>query len=148
MLPCNKCTEFCKNTLHKNYNSTTYSNITIERTLHKIIITHITFIFTKRSYFKQFKHMMHIIYTQLLCRHLECYKTPGSSFIYPLLSFPLDTSFPGQLPQEPPGCRMAVVMKALAVGSLVSARAQACKCVAHAVPFETAFSFLFCCQVM
>ena len=75
-------------------------------------------------------------------------QTPSSSFISPLLSFPLDTSFPGQLPQEPPGCRMAVVMKALAVGSLVSARAQACKCIAHAVPFETAFSFLFCCQVM
>ena len=34
-------------------------NITKERTLHKIIITHITFIFTKRSFFKQFKHMMH-----------------------------------------------------------------------------------------
>ena len=55
----NLCTEFCKNTLHKSYNFTTYSNITIKRTLHKIIITHITFIFTKRSFFKHFKHMMH-----------------------------------------------------------------------------------------
>ena len=36
-----------------------YSNKTIKRTLHKIIITHITFIFTERSFFKQFKHMMH-----------------------------------------------------------------------------------------
>ena len=65
-MPCNKCTEFCKNTLHKSYNFTTCSNITIERTLHKIIITHITFIFTKRSFFKQ-------IDTQLQCRHLGCH---------------------------------------------------------------------------
>ena len=28
-------------------------------------------------------------------------QTPISSFISPLLSFPLDTSFPGQLAQEP-----------------------------------------------
>jgi len=52
--------------LHKSYNFTIYSNITIERTLHKIIITHITFIFTKRSFFKQ-------IDTQLQCRHLGCH---------------------------------------------------------------------------
>ena len=65
-LPCNDCTEFCKNTLHKSYNHTSYSNKTIERTLHKIIITHITFIFTKRSFFKQFKHMINTIDTQLL----------------------------------------------------------------------------------
>ena len=73
-LPCNDYTTFCKNTLHKSYNFTTYSNITAERTLHKIIITHITFIFTKRSFFKQFKHMMHTIGTQLLCRYLGCHK--------------------------------------------------------------------------
>ena len=73
MLPCNKCSEFCKNTLHKSYNFTSYSNITAEKTLHKIIITHITFIFIKRSFFKQFKHMMHTIDTQLLYRHLECH---------------------------------------------------------------------------
>ena len=59
--------------LHKSYNFTIYSNITIERTLHKIIITHITFIFTKRSFFKQFKHKMHKIDTQLLYRHLGCH---------------------------------------------------------------------------
>ena len=72
-LPCNDYTTFCKNTLHKSYNFTSYSNITAERTLHKIIITYITFIFTKTSFFKQFKHMMHTIDTQLQCRHLGCH---------------------------------------------------------------------------
>ena len=81
-LPCNDCTTFCKNTLHKSYNFTSYSNITVERTLHKIIITHITFIFTKRSFFKQFKHLMHIIDTQLLCRHLGCHNCPCSKIRY------------------------------------------------------------------
>ena len=37
-------------------------------------------------------------------------------------------------------CRMATVMKALAVGSPVSARAQPHKCVAGTVPFETSHS--------
>ena len=60
---------FCKSTLHKSYKCTSYSNITTERTLHKIIITHITFYNDKKILFKQFKHMMHIKHTQLLCRH-------------------------------------------------------------------------------
>ena len=42
-LPCNDYTTFCKSTLHKSYNCTPNSKITAERTLHKIIITHITF---------------------------------------------------------------------------------------------------------
>ena len=83
-LPCNDYTIFFKNTLHKSYNFTTYSNITAERTLHKIIITHITFIFTKRSFFKEFKHMMHTIDTQLLCRHLGCHNRDAP----PLLATP------------------------------------------------------------
>src|SRR6185312_17013475 len=49
---CNDYTIFCKNTLHKSYNSTSYSNITIERTLHKIIITHITFYIYKKILFQ------------------------------------------------------------------------------------------------
>ena len=58
-------------------------NITIERTLHKIIITHITFYNYKKILFKQFKHMMHIEYTQLLCRHLfnYCADTQGVTII-------------------------------------------------------------------
>jgi len=64
---------FAKTPSTKAINFTTYSNTTAERTLHKIIITHITFIFTKRSFFKQFKNMMHTIDTQLLCRHLGCH---------------------------------------------------------------------------
>ena len=71
MLPCNKCTEI----LQKHPPQKLYSEITKERTLHKNIITHITFIFTKRSFFKQMKHMMHKIDTQLLCRHLGCHTT-------------------------------------------------------------------------
>jgi len=51
-LPSNKCTEFCKSTLHKSYNCTTYSNITTERTLHKIIITHRTFYIYKKILFQ------------------------------------------------------------------------------------------------
>ena len=86
-MTCNDYTIFCKNTLHKSYNCTTYSNITIKRTLHKLIITHITFIFTKRSFFKQFNHMMHTIDTQLLCRHLGCHSGhriwPRGSRIWP-----------------------------------------------------------------
>ena len=48
-------------------------------TLHKIIITHITFYNYKKIIFKQFKHMMHIEHTQLLCRHLfnYCADTQG-----------------------------------------------------------------------
>ena len=47
--------------------------------MHKIIITHITFYNYKKILFKQFKHMMHIEYTQLLCRHLfnYCADTQG-----------------------------------------------------------------------
>ena len=51
-LPCNDYTIFCKNTLHKSYNFTSYSNLTAERTLHKIIITHITFNIYKRILFQ------------------------------------------------------------------------------------------------
>ena len=50
---------FCKNTLHKSYKLHNLFNITIERTLHKIIITHITFYNYKKILFKQFKHMTH-----------------------------------------------------------------------------------------
>ena len=50
-------------------------------TLHKIIITHITFYNYRKILFKQFKHMMHIKYTQLLCKHLfnYCADTQGVS---------------------------------------------------------------------
>ena len=65
-LPSNKCTEFCKSTLHKSYNCTPYSNITAERTLHKIIITHITFYNYTKILIQTIKHMMHTINTQLL----------------------------------------------------------------------------------
>src|SRR6185312_7230094 len=77
---CNDYTIFCKNTLHKSYNSTTYSNITIERTLHKIIITHITFYIYKKILFQAIKHMMHKIDTQLLCRHLGCHTSAVQNF--------------------------------------------------------------------
>ena len=50
---------FCKSTLYKSYKCTSYSNITTERTLHQIIITHITFYNYKKIIFKQFKHMTH-----------------------------------------------------------------------------------------
>ena len=75
-LPSNKCTEFCKNTLHKSYNCTPNSNITAERTLHKIIITQITFYNYKKILIQTIKHMMHKINTILLCRHLGCHILP------------------------------------------------------------------------
>ena len=42
--------------------------------MHKILITHITFYIYKKILFQAIKHMMHIIGTQLLCRHLGCHK--------------------------------------------------------------------------
>jgi len=63
-MPCNKCTEFCKNTLHKSYNCTPKSNITAERTLHKILITHITFYNYKKVLFQAIQaHDAYKIYT-------------------------------------------------------------------------------------
>ena len=70
---------FAKTPSTKAINFTTYSNTTVEMTLHKIIITHITFIFTKRSFFKQFKHMMHnlvLITLNWLLKTLGRYSLP------------------------------------------------------------------------